>query len=62
MNGAYSNVENLRERIGELVRERQLLRITGASRSSLEWNRVELARRHAELSRALIDQHCAAAS
>jgi hypothetical protein len=62
MNGAYSNVENLRERIGELVRERQLLRITGASRSSLEWNRVELARRQAELSRALIDQHCAAAS
>jgi hypothetical protein len=62
MNGAYSNVENLRERIGELVRERQLLRITGASRSSLEWNRVELARRQAELGRALIDQHCAAAS
>jgi hypothetical protein len=62
MNGAYSNVENLRERIGELVCERQLLRITGASRSSLEWNRVELARRQAELSRALIDQHCAAAS
>jgi hypothetical protein len=62
MDGANPNVENLRERIGELVRERQTLRITGASRSSLEGNRIELALRQAELGRALIDQHCLAPS
>jgi len=33
MNGADSNVDNLRERIGELVRERQSLRTNGAIRS-----------------------------
>jgi hypothetical protein len=60
MNGADPNVENLKTRIGELVRERQTLRTNGADRSSLEGNRRELALRHAELSRALIAQHCAA--
>jgi hypothetical protein len=57
MVGAESNVENLKTRIGELVRERQMLRINGASRSSLEGNRRELALRQAELSRALIAQY-----
>jgi hypothetical protein len=60
MHGADPNVENLRTRIGELVRERQTLRNNGADRSTLEGNRVELALRYAELSRALIAQHCAA--
>jgi len=56
-----SDVESLRERIGELVRERQELRTTGASRRSLEWNRVQLARRQSELGHALIEEHVAAA-
>jgi hypothetical protein len=55
-----TDVESLRERIGELVRERQELRTMGASRQSLEWNRVQLARRQSELGRALIEQHIAA--
>ena len=55
-----TDVESLRERIGELVRERQELRTTGASRRSLEWNRAQLARRQSELGRALIEQHIAA--
>jgi hypothetical protein len=55
-----TDIESLRERIGELVRERQELRTTGASRQSLEWNRVQLARRQSELGRALIEQHIAA--
>jgi hypothetical protein len=60
MSGADTNVENLKTRIGELVRERQTLRVNGADRSSLEGNRRELALRQAELGRALIAQHCAA--
>jgi hypothetical protein len=56
MDGAGSNVENLKERIGELVRERQLLRTNGADRSLLEGNRVELALRQSELGRALADR------
>jgi hypothetical protein len=55
-------VERLRERIGELVRERQELRITGASRESLEHNRLQLVHRQSELGRALIEQHAAAAA
>jgi len=55
-----TEVESLRERIGELVRERQELRTMGADRRSLEWNRVQLARRQSELGRALIEQHIAA--
>jgi hypothetical protein len=54
-----TDVESLRERIGELVRERQELRTTGASRRTLEWNRVQLVRRQSELGRALIEQHIA---
>jgi hypothetical protein len=55
-----TDVESLRERISELVLERQELRTAGASRRSLEWNRVQLARRQSELGRALIEQHIAA--
>jgi hypothetical protein len=53
-------VERLRERIGELVRERQDLRTAGASRASLERNRLQLASRQSELGRALIELHTAA--
>jgi hypothetical protein len=48
------------ERIGELVRERQELRTTGADRSSLEENRRQLVDRQWELGRALIQEHAAA--
>jgi hypothetical protein len=54
-----SDVESLRERIGELVRERQELRTAGADRWSLEQNRRQLANRQSELGRALIEQHAA---
>ena len=53
----HSDVERLRDRIGELVRERQELRITGADRESLERNRIQLVRRQSELGRALIQHH-----
>jgi hypothetical protein len=53
-------LEDLKHRIGELVCERQELRRAGASRRSLEWNRVQLARRQADLGRALIEQRRAA--
>jgi hypothetical protein len=52
-----SEIERLRARIGELVRERQELRTAGAGRGLLERNRVQLVRRQSELSRALIEQH-----
>lgn len=55
--GPVGEVEALRERIGDLVRERQELRTGGASRASLERNRVRLARSQSELSRALIACH-----
>jgi hypothetical protein len=50
-------VEELRELIAELVRERQQLRTSGAGRASLERNRRRLARSHWELSHALIERH-----
>ena len=59
-NGHEPEAERLRERIGELVRERQDLRTAGASRASLERNRLQLARRHSELGRALIELHTGA--
>jgi len=59
-NGHEPEAERLRERIGELVRERQDLRTAGASSASLERNRLQLARRHSELGRALIELHTAA--
>jgi hypothetical protein len=54
-----SEVDRLRDRIGELVRERQELRTTGADRESLERNRIQLVRRQSELGRALIHHHTA---
>jgi hypothetical protein len=53
----HSEVERLRDRIGELVRERQELRIAGADRESLERNRIQLVRRQSELGRALLHDH-----
>ena len=53
-------LETLKHRIGELVCERQELRRAGASRRSLEWNRVQLAQRQADLGQALIEQRRAA--
>jgi septal ring factor EnvC (AmiA/AmiB activator) len=50
-------VEELRERIAALVARRQQLRTFGASRASLEQNRVQLARSQRELSHALIERH-----
>jgi hypothetical protein len=60
MSVVEASVESLKQRIGELVCERQELRTTGADGDSLEGNRVELARQQSELNRALIAQHCAA--
>jgi hypothetical protein len=54
-----SDVARLRDRIGELVRERQELRTTGADRESLERNRIQLVRRQSELGRALIHDRTA---
>jgi hypothetical protein len=56
------DVDRLRERIGELVRERQELRTRGASRESLEFNRLQLVHRHSQLGRALIEQHAGTAA
>jgi len=50
-------VEELHELIAELVRERQQLRASGASHTSLERNRRQLARSQLELSHALIERH-----
>jgi hypothetical protein len=55
--GIEHRVEELRDRISALVAQRQQLRSFGASSPSLEQNRVELARSHQELSRALIARH-----
>jgi hypothetical protein len=50
-------VEELLERIAGLVRQRQQLRTSGASRESLEQNRLRLARSQWELCHALIERH-----
>jgi hypothetical protein len=50
-------VEELHELIAELVHERQQLRASGASHTSLERNRRQLARSQWELSHALIERH-----
>jgi hypothetical protein len=50
-------VDVLRERIGRLVCERQALRTAGASRATLERNRIRLARSQSELTHALIACH-----
>jgi hypothetical protein len=55
--GIEHRVEELRDRISELVAQRQQLRSFGASGPLLEQNRLELARSQQELSRALIERH-----
>jgi hypothetical protein len=60
MHADQSDVERLRERIGELVRERQELRTAGADRWSLEQNRRQLVDRQSQLGQALIRQHAGA--
>jgi hypothetical protein len=50
-------VEQLTERLRQLVSERQSLRDRGASTAELERNRLEIVRRQWELSRALIESH-----
>lgn len=50
-------VEELQERIAALVCQRQQMRTSGASRASLERNRLRLARSQWELSHALIERH-----
>ena len=50
-------VEQLTERLRQLVSQRQSLRDRGASTAELERNRVEIVRRQWELSHALIESH-----
>jgi hypothetical protein len=52
-----SSIERLRARIGELVRERQELRMAGAGHGPLERNRLQLVHSQSELGRVLIEQH-----
>jgi hypothetical protein len=55
--GIEHRLDELREQIATLVSQRQQLRSFGASGTSLEQNRVQLARSHQELSHALIERH-----
>ena len=50
-------VEELRESIERLVRERQQLRSAGASRRRLEANRLELIRAQWALAGALMERY-----
>jgi hypothetical protein len=50
-------VESLTVRIAALCAERQSLRTNGATESTLERNRVELARAQWQLSHALIERY-----
>ena len=54
---AAASVEALTLRMAALVAERQELRDRGASETSLEQNRIQLARAQWELGHALIDRH-----
>lgn len=51
------NIEQLTERIEQLVLERQALRDRGASKLELERNRMQIVRRQWELSYALVESH-----
>ena len=53
----YAMVEEIRDLIESLVRERQQLRRVGAVRRRLEANRVELVHAQWALARALIERH-----
>jgi hypothetical protein len=52
-----ADIECLHEALRTLVEERQALHDRGAGRDELESNRLELAARQRELSRALIDRY-----
>jgi hypothetical protein len=52
-----SGVEELRERIAGLIVQRQELRLSGASSTALEQNRLQLGRSQWELCHALIKRH-----
>ena len=54
---AAESVEALTLRISALVEERQELRERDANDTSIERNRVQLARAQWELAHALIDRH-----
>jgi hypothetical protein len=55
--GRKAVVEELQEQIAGLICERQDLRAVGASRASLEQNRLQLVRSQWDLSQALIERH-----
>lgn len=54
-------VDDLHGRVERLVLERQRLRLTGATASELERNRLLLVEAQHELSRVLIETHLHAA-
>jgi hypothetical protein len=53
----YATVEELRDLIERVVRERQELRSAGASRGRLEANRLDLIRAQWALARALTERY-----
>ena len=52
-----ASVECIEEAVRALVAERQALHERDAGRGELESNRLQLVRRHQELSHALIDRY-----
>lgn len=52
-----ASAEGLQEELRVLVAERQAMREREAGRDELESNRLELAQRQRQLSRALIHRH-----